>query len=716
MSIKVNEMPNEILVDFYGKTVIFIPRKGEFISGIGKVEICGEIVRDGYYPIKPYIATKDGIEYDKFCYRGYKIEGTEVHIRMDAVGKQDLTSDIHTTSMDFPMLCTEHYLSPELEFLDFLELILSPHKFEIEGETYIGFGYQYRFVSRERKIHNIAVFGTWELGGHAEGNTVISLGNYGYGPIEFTARKGLSFSNAGYVDDKRGKFCDFQLGGRYWHVQHFDFQYNDKQCLVQYFEKPGYITGLLQKDADKDVFMHIDRFFFQFGTSGETIRKFVLFNGGKKTVSANHQRDRWSWCHDIFGEIARSHYGLKETPILPMISQDACLTDYRGTYLNYYLMADHYIDRISDIGLKVVFLGCGWKSDMDFISEITFSDPAAPAHVWYLEIPTQVGGKAGLKYFCDQAHKRGIKVILWTPPYLSGLSPLLVKGKKSDLGLFEWTVKHRDFTGLGQKDDLRVIAVDFNNPEVYDYYFNSLKTLREECGLDGVFIDSFSNLGFDPINWYRPDLMPQMDVFARLLADFQKIGLEIIVLEGVTPMGVTCVGNWIGGLDYYREAEFAMYKRYIAINPPEHELFQKWTSPDGYYRLVANQCLVRRDRIAYVEKNGELNEFNDNALNILEAHKDDILQIHHDYNAVLQYLYRRHILEDDCGMEWRNIDGKKLVLFTFKNFIYSSEHIKEVYNVTTGKAETLSNGSFDAIYRNTYLITLSSAKSYALVS
>jgi hypothetical protein len=55
-----------------------------------------------------------------------------------------------------------------------LEIVLKPAAFDIEGLTYTGFSYQYRMRIADAKAHQLLDRTTWELGGCADGNTIVS--------------------------------------------------------------------------------------------------------------------------------------------------------------------------------------------------------------------------------------------------------------------------------------------------------------------------------------------------------------------------------------------------------------------------------------------------------------------------------------------------------------------------------------------------------------
>ena len=114
-----------------------------------------------------------------------------------------------------------------------------------------GFSYGYRFRSRKYKPSRIHDRATWELKGHATGNSFWMRGQSG--PPRWTIRsKADAFSTTWFSGDQPSRqFLPF-----FTELQGFTYQF-DRQCvLVTAFEKPFHCLSLFQKNAAAGHIIH----------------------------------------------------------------------------------------------------------------------------------------------------------------------------------------------------------------------------------------------------------------------------------------------------------------------------------------------------------------------------------------------------------------------------------------------------------------------------
>lgn len=184
-------------------TIELLTDDGHF-QGLGSVTINGVVVRSAAVPLRPDISTPDGIRYDAFRLDNIVKDGDDVVLETSAFGTQGLYGeyrDEYDSQQAWPRVVTE-------PIVDRLDWRLRPEHLELDGVQYDGFSYALRFRSDSRAIHQVTMITTWELGGAAEGNTILSQGQVN--PPVYRCEKNTSFT-------RPAPFADLRARHRGWH-------------------------------------------------------------------------------------------------------------------------------------------------------------------------------------------------------------------------------------------------------------------------------------------------------------------------------------------------------------------------------------------------------------------------------------------------------------------------------------------------------------------
>jgi len=145
---------------------------GPHLLGLGEIVIAGVPVRSGQVPLRPVIRTGHGVVYRQYRLEEMREEGEATVIATTALGEPQLYGEWRD-EYDFPMAWPR--LQPEA-YADRVEWLLRPERLTLEGVEYTGFSYALRYASGERQIHQVTIEATWELGGRADGNTLLYQG------------------------------------------------------------------------------------------------------------------------------------------------------------------------------------------------------------------------------------------------------------------------------------------------------------------------------------------------------------------------------------------------------------------------------------------------------------------------------------------------------------------------------------------------------------
>jgi hypothetical protein len=216
---------------------------------------------------------------------------------------------------------------------------------------------------------------------------------------------------------------------------------------------------------------------------------------------------------------------------------------------------------------------------------------------------------------------------------------------------------------------LRVVSM---RSGYYQHFIEAMKDVREATGLDGFWIDSWSTFAANGIDYAVPDARPHVKEWLQALAELQGLGYTDILLEGMSPFGVTA--SWLyEGL--YRHPAYA-YK--TSFYTGKHDA-------DQYYRFLSHQALP------HINGPGDtpgLGLAADEEGELVYRPDEDLLQRaahNHVFNEVAEHLKLRTVLEADQGVLWTDPETRVRVLFAHKAFDAGYLRPGHVRDVTRGE-------------------------------
>lgn len=646
------------------------------VSGIGEVVVDGVRLRDGAVPLYPWIRSIDGYDYARFVLRDVEsLPGGGVVIHTAAIGEPRLESpygDQYNGNLLMVSL-------PSRPAEDTLDWILEPAALELDGVSYRGFTYRWSFSSQTQRLHRIVAHATWEIGGRATGNTILSQGQVT--PAEHTVEPGDAHFTSACLQSLM-RFGDpmamsFQLCPRWGMHQCFDFLAHAEGTLLGYWEGRHDTRSFLQRNPGEEVIFVIDAEHWKATSTVSTAAKSIVFAAAGAAGMPSHvSHNRWMAAYEYCtGRVRRLFNIRKSIPAperaLPQSSRvcadgrlemrvgDAWVDSHEWLVA----MADVYFPTLAAQGIRRVITESIVESDpteRGFIGKVAAQgvhgdwDVGSVCCVHRYRPASLFGGMAGWRYFCGKAHALGMEAGHWIGPHLAHHAPILQAHP-------DWAV--RGFNTLhasGGYPNSVLATLNWNTP-VRQWILDDLRRMREEGGLDYVWFDSFANLGFYPIDFAR-EMETNTFPILEFMADLQDAGIANLAVEGMSAVAMS--GAWImdegaghdGGVQWIAgQNDWSWYEGredMLCGQQPRLRAHASRGEADvrnRLFRCLANHCVPEIMRI--MPLTGAPDPLTGAALARYAAVRADMLH--------------REVLADGRGILWRN--GSRRTLFAYKD-------------------------------------------------
>lgn len=620
---RVIETDHAIEVALTGGVTLSLRLAGESLLGIGAVQIGDLPLRNADAPpIAPLAETASGGAWRDCRYLGAQVEGDTVRLH-SALVREDGGED----RLDWTLEGTER---------------------EIAGETHRGFVYAWELRCADDAVLAIIDRATWELGGRAEGVTVITQDAYAVENV-FTIGGDCIYAGSGTY--------------RFAHGDGLDYQHSPAGALAVFHDevRPRVMTA---GRAWLEWIARHDTIPFAEERTARTPLKCVLYapEGG---------HDHWTRVHDYVYDRFSGHWGAaRETP-LPIVGE---LMERRERNVEtagrtFFVMADEILPRIAPLGFEIV--NCATLSGHLGLGMHTL----APAE--------ELGGMAGLAHLCEAARRLGMSVQSWGPTArISQDSPLFAEKR-------HWLLE-----GPGGAP-----PTTYSWPTVrpcrmsagwMEYALERYRAVRDATGLDCLWLDSYHNYTLGPrFTSNRIAIEQARDLFAYH-GELSRMGYRIYT-EATGTIGVPAPGLPVADDASERPALPDPTTRYRLSSHLGSAAAQEAVLEPGYYfRLLANQAppmvswLVLRERP--------------------EVH-EEIARCNRAYTAVVEHMVRRTTLPDSRGVEWLDPETGTRVLFAYTAANHLCEEGTQVRDVTADRAVEVEGDAFAAEPMHVYLLT-----------
>ncbi len=618
---RVVEADGAIAVELTSGVTLHMRGEPESLLGVGAVELGGLPLRNpGAPPIAPLVETASG-----GAYRGCRYLGNEV--------ADDGTVTLHTALMS------------EDGREDRLDWILRGTEREIAGQTYRGVGYAWELRCTDDEVLAIIDRATWELGGRAEGVTVITQDAYAVDNV-FTIGGDCVYAGAAHY--------------RFAHGDGLDYQCSPAGALAVFHDEVHPRVPTSRRAWLERIAYH-DTIAFAGEPTARTPLKCVLY-------APEGSHDQWTRVHDYVYDRFAEHWGAaRETP-LPIIGE---LMERRERNVEtrgrtFHVMADEILPEIAPLGFAIV--NCATLSGHLGLG------------MFSLEPAEELGGMEGLAHLCASARELGMSIQAWGPTArLSQASPIF-QGKQ------HWLLE-----GPGGQP-----PTSYSYPTVracrmrgawMPYALERYRAIRDATGLDCLWLDSYHNYTLGPSFADPRVALEQAEDLFRYHGELSRMGYRIYT-EATGTMGVPSPGFPMAESFSDTPGLPDPMTRYRVSNYIGSEAAREaLLDPGYYYRLLANQAPPMLSWL-HLREHPEVHQ--------------EIARCNRDYVAVVRHMVRRRTLPDGRGVEWTDPAAGTRVLFAYRDFEHSAEDLGAVYDVTGDRDVPVEGGRFATEAMHTY--------------
>jgi len=216
------------------------------------------------------------------------------------------------------------------------------------------------------------------------------------------------------------------------------------------------------------------------------------------------------------------------------------------------------------LGYKDIFTHGVWESVTSDDTPGIEGNICGPYAFRYSE---KFGGAAVMKRLADRAHELGLALFQWFGFQFAKYAPVWKEHP-------DWLL--REANGDPWDGAYQILWCGRMRSGFGAQMLEQIKKVRDQVGLDGIFWDSYHNLGLTCVDWQAPDKAPQADAIWRMQTELQRYGYRQRC-EATTVFGVSNVQIYGFSTDKFRRRLWADTVR----NDDAFVLFD--TSPAFYW-------------------------------------------------------------------------------------------------------------------------------------
>jgi len=484
--------------------------------------------------------------------------------------------------------------------------------------------------------------------------------------------------------------------GYFARQQPFFFLAGEEGAKVGFFGKV--VHAVVSERSEIDRLVLRSKIPVRAGKVVETPDKFWLFREGNFS-SRWDALNEWTWVYDSLAQRYREMKEIKPLEPKPtLLWQAGWSPNIWGR--NYFAAAKAGLPRterwfyrlakempkLAKWGVRAVYISGALESDADHKREewlagsFCFGSTCAP---WRLEVSPCMGGEEGLRHLCQEAHRYGVRILLWsTPAHLSNSSPLLRQHP-------EWLAWRND--GRPEHFGYSDITGVSLRKGYFEYAVGQLEKIRKTTGYDGFWWDSFLTFGI-LTDFSVSSPYPQLDETLEMMKRLQAAGCGEMHIEGCGPFGLSSGGHANGRrrdiFERVKGREYGLYY-FVADLIKAHEL-----EPGSYFRALAGKGILGITSIQDFER-------------LRAEAREKIVRLNDAFLKVLPFMKRRKLLgegEKWLGVEWLDESGKPRILFSFEPMEWRVSKEARVVELTEGKRFVADNGTVNAEKWRIYFI------------
>jgi hypothetical protein len=525
-----------------------------------------------------------------------------------------------------------------------------------------GLAMNLRVSSPGHPIHWIIEDTTWEIGGEASGTTLIQQ-DISTIDLEQSVEADSAFSTIEkFHTDGWGGAFPMDMLPRAAGAAICDFQTKGDLVILLFAENPSLTRARLEKFADENVIHYTDRMFFPLGENVKTPERKLLVHRHGNVLKRHEWRNLWLDCFvSVRSRILRNFGFEVETP-RPRVSSHLWDADLKKLGSGWTEELKSALPEFHRLGYRDVFTHGVWDS-------IT-SDPA-PAEKGNICCPYQFryaesfGGNAGMKQLTDAARSAGVEIFQWFSFHLS-------KHAKIWKDHPDWVL--REANGDPWDGNYGTLWSGRFLSEYGEWMRGQILETCRNAGLDGIFWDSYQNLGVTCVDWGASDKAPQADSIWKFQTELQRKGIRQLC-EIITIFGVSAVAVYGFEDDKFRRSlwrDTVNNDDIFALMDTSPGFFTKqyaWTSgklsPELYFWMVAHRVIpgIRAYPWASIRT-----EDSEHGVPLLPGGKfaEDYARVNHQFLAAEPYMKRLRLVEGATHTLWLDGDNQPAVIWGLK--------------------------------------------------
>ena len=535
---------------------------------------------------------------------------------------------------------------------------LRPISERIFENEWPGMSVRIAYECAEAPIHWLMEVATWEIGGNAEGNTLIQQDISTMDLEQAVTNAGAFSTIEKFFTDGWGGAYPMDMLPRAAGAAICDFLTKGDLAVCLFAENPGMTRARLDKFAGENVIHYLDRAYFELGTKVQAPeRKLVVFKA-PKPLKRHESRNLWLDCFVQVRSRILAQYGFKLEIPEPCSGGHLWDNDLKARMEKWLDPLERDLPEYARLGYKQAFIHGVWDS-------ITSDpNPPMPGNIccpYTFTFAESFGGPKRIKQLNDAAEKSGLRLMQWFSFHLSKCAPIWKEHP-------DWVLKEAN--GDPWDGNYGSLWSGRVRSGFGDWFKNQILDVNTDTGVAGIFWDSYQNLGVTCIDWSAKDKAPQADEIFRMQAELQRKGFKQRV-EIVTIFGVSQVATFGFDSDKFRRRlwdDFVAGDHAFALidNSPAFFSGKKShvgpdrLSPEKYFWMVAHRSVPGISADPW-ELGGAKARYPGG------EQAEDYARVNHLYNRFVPSMDRLRLQEGGTHVVWLDASGKPSVVWVFQD-------------------------------------------------
>lgn len=683
-----------------GKTVRFdngfslrLAAAGRRFLGIGEVRFGRTRLRSPALPWTLYTESETGVRFEDFELRGVERATDGAATLVLAASGRWLPRLQEADAMGDARIRTRRAAPASATF----RWTFRPITETIAGNAWTGLAMRIEIDCPGHPVHWLIEDTTWEIGGESAGCTLIQR-DLSTIELEQAVRRDSAFSTIErfYTDGNPGGMLHpLDMLPRAAGAAICDFQVKGGLALCLFSEQPGLTRARLEKAADENVIHYTDRPFFSLTEAARPPERKLLVHRQSRVLKRHEWRNLWLDCFTEVRRRIQSVYGFQSEVPQPYVHAHLWDHDLKAYGPGWIEPLRDALPEFHRLGYRHIFTHGVWES---VTSDDTPGIEGTICCPYAFRFAEKFGGAAGMKRLVDRAHELGLTIFQWFGFQHAKFAPVWKEHP-------DWLL--REANGDPWDGAYQILWCGRMRSGFGRQLLEQIKQVRSDTGLDGIFWDSYMNLGVTCVDWQAPDKAPQADVIWSLQAELQRCGY-LQRSESVTVFGVSAVGMYGFKRDKFRrrlwadtvsqDTAFALLDCSPAFFTEGGALGADKVTPENYFWLAGHRCVPYAEARPW---NDPLDPSHQGPRLPGGALAEAYARVNHLYNEALPRMQRLRVTPGGRYTLWMDRENCPSVVWAFRDG--TARHRGRVRELESGRTFT-AKGRFPIRGGQVYLL------------